>query len=206
MRLSHTLVPMRPSGTVMIDSHALATLRYIRTSMDAARTVAVPGSAGIGVGAIGVAAAILSSGALRPYWLSTWLCAAVIGALVGALLLAHQSSSTGFRLCGTPVRKVFLHLMPSLVAGAVLTLVLFRSGNPHAIPGTWLLLYGCALLHTSAVTTRLIAILGAVFVGLALLAFALADAQQTLILAIGFGAVHIFYGAVMMRRNYGVKN
>jgi hypothetical protein len=55
------------------------------------------------------------------------------------------------------------------------------------------------------VTTRLIAVLGAVFVGLALLAFALADTKQTIILGIGFGAVHIFYGAVMMRKNYGVK-
>ena len=198
---------MRPSGTVMIDSHALATLRYIRASMDAARTVAVPGSAGIGVGAIGVVAAILSSGAWHPYWLSIWLCAALIGAASGAFLLAHQSSAaSGFSLFGTPVRKVFLHLMPSLGAGAVLTWVLFRSGNLHAIPGTWLLLYGCALLHTSAVTTRLIAILGGVFVSLALLAFALADAQQTLILGIGFGAVHIFYGALMMRKNYGVQN
>ena len=198
---------MRPSATVMIDSHALATLRYIRASMDAARTVAVPGSAGMGVGAIGVAAAILSSGALHAYWLTVWLCAAGVGAIAGALLLARESSaSSGFRLSGTPVRKVFLHLLPSLGAGAVLTLVLCKSGNLHAIPGTWLLLYGCALLHTSAVTTRLIAVLGGVFVGLALFAFALADTQQTLILGIGFGAVHMSYGAVMMRRSYGVQN
>jgi len=193
---------MRPSSTVMIDSHALATLRYIRASMDAARTVAVPGSAGIAVGAIGVAAALLSSGALHAYWLTTWLCAAVAGAGAGALLLAQQTSPSGFSLSGTPVRKVFLHLLPSLGAGAVLTLVLLKSANLHAIPGTWLLLYGCALLHTSEVTTRLIAILGAVFVGLALLAFLLADTEQTLILGIGFGAVHMFYGAVMMRKNY----
>jgi hypothetical protein len=196
---------MCPSSTVMIDSHALSTLRYIRASMDAARTVAVPGSAGIAVGAIGVAAALLSGGALHPYWLSTWLCAAVAGAGAGAVLLAQQSCPKGVNLAGTPVRKVFLHLLPSLGAGAVLTWVLWRSGNLHAIPGTWLLLYGCALLHTSAVTTRLIAVLGAVFVGLALLAFALADTKQTIILGIGFGAVHIFYGAVMMRKNYGVK-
>lgn len=194
---------MRPSSTVMIDSHALATLRYIRASMDAARTVAVPGSAGIAVGAIGLASAILSAGALHPYWLSIWLGAAIAGATTGALLLAHPASARGFSLSGTPVRKVFLHLLPSLVAGAVLTAVLFRSANLHAIPGTWLLLYGCALLHASAVTTRLIAVLGGVFAGLAVLAFALPDSEQILLLGIGFGAVHIFYGAVMMRRNYG---
>jgi hypothetical protein len=198
---------MRPSSTVMIDSHALATLRYIRASMDAARTVAVPGSAGIAVGAIGVAAAILTAGVLHPYWLVTWIGAAVVGACTGAFLLAQQTSPHGFCLSGTPVRKVFLHLLPSLGAGAVLTLVLYRSGAPHAIPGTWLLLYGCALLHTSAVTTRIIAVLGAVFVGLALAAFAASDAMQAILMGVGFGAVHISYGAVMMmRKTHGNKN
>jgi hypothetical protein len=191
---------MRPSSTVMIDSHALATLRYIRASMDAARTVAVPGSAGIAVGAIGVAAAILASGALHPYWMATWIGAAIAGAGTGAFLLAHQKSAAGFSLTGTPVRKVFLHLLPSLAAGAVLTVVLLRGGDVQAIPGTWLLLYGCALLHTSAVTGRIIAVLGAAFVLLALLAFGVSEAAQTLLMGLGFGALHISYGAVMMVR------
>jgi hypothetical protein len=198
---------MRPANTVMLDSHALATLRYIRASMDAARTVAVPGSAGVAVGAIGIAAAILTGGALHPYWLATWIGAAVAGACAGAFLLAQQTLPRGFALSGTPVRKVFLHLLPSLGAGAVLTLVLYRSGDAHAIPGMWLLLYGCALLHASAVTTRIIAVLGGIFMALALLAFVASDAVQTILMGVGFGAVHLSYGALMMvRKTHGSKN
>ncbi|MFZ1906639.1 MAG: hypothetical protein WAU56_14730, partial [Steroidobacteraceae bacterium] len=65
---------MRPGNTVHMESHAVATLRYIRESMDAAGSVAVPGSAGIALGAIGLAAALLASTpALRAWWLLIWL-------------------------------------------------------------------------------------------------------------------------------------
>jgi len=76
-----------------------------------------------------------------------------------------------FTLFGAPVRRALFHLVPCIFAAAVLTVVLFRSGNLHPIPGTWLLLYGCALLCASLVTSRLIAILGGLFIVLALVAF-----------------------------------
>jgi len=34
-----------------------------------------------------------------------------------------------------------------------MTAVHWSAGNQHAIPGTWLLLYGCALLTASTATT-----------------------------------------------------
>jgi hypothetical protein len=44
------------SNTVALDSHALGTLQYIRASIDAAGLLAVPGSAGIAMGAVGITA------------------------------------------------------------------------------------------------------------------------------------------------------
>ena len=62
------------SNTVALDSHALGTLQYIRASIDAAGLLAVPGSAGIAMGAIGITATVLASlKALAPYWLEVWL-------------------------------------------------------------------------------------------------------------------------------------
>jgi hypothetical protein len=49
---------MRPSNTVTLDSHAAATLRYIRESMEAAGTIALPGSAGVVMGLVGLTAAL----------------------------------------------------------------------------------------------------------------------------------------------------
>jgi len=51
---------MRPDNTVQIDRHAAATLDYIRASMQAAASLAVPGSAGIAMGGVGLLATALA--------------------------------------------------------------------------------------------------------------------------------------------------
>jgi hypothetical protein len=197
-------VRVPPAKTVALDSHAAATLRYIRASMDAAGTLAVPGSAGVAMGTIGLfAAAFASTPPLRAHWLAVWLTAGVTASGVGGVIMARQSSRQGSTLLGAPARKLVLCLAPGLFAGAVMTVVEYRLGVLHAIPGTWLLTYGCALISTSASTTRIVGVLGALFVLLALLAFTLPDALQTLVLAVGFGALHIIFGLLIGRDSHG---
>jgi hypothetical protein len=203
-RLDGYGAPVPHAKTVALDSHAAATLRYIRASMDAAGTLAVPGSAGIAMGTIGLtAAALASTPLLRPHWLAVWLMAAASASGVGGVIMARQSSRQGSTLLGAPARKLVLCLAPGLFAGAVLTMVEYRSGELHAIPGTWLLMYGCALISTSATTTRIVGVLGALFALLALFAFALPDSLQTLALATGFGALHVIFGVLIGRTSYG---
>jgi len=189
---------VQPAKTVALDSHAAATLRYIRASMDAAGTLAVPGSAGIAMGTVGLVAGILASTPqLRSHWLAVWLSAAAIASGAGAILMARQSSRRGFTLLGAPARKFVLCLAPGLFAGAVLTGVEYHAGTLHAIPGTWLLMYGCALISTSAPTARIVGVLGSLFVLLSLLAFVLPESLQTLVLATGFGGLHVTFGLLM---------
>ena len=191
---------MRTGTPVMMDSHAIATLRYIRASMDAAATVAVPGSAGLVVGIVGVLAAALAlTPTFHPFWLAVWLAAAPIAAAAGALLMARQSSLQRFTWFGTPFRKVALCLLPGLFAGGVLTAVEWRTGQLHVIPGTWLLLYGCALVSTSATTSRVVGILGALFAALALAAYWAPDTMQIAVLGLGFGGLHLGFGVYMRR-------
>jgi Na+/melibiose symporter-like transporter len=191
-------------NTVRLDSHAAATLRYIRSSMEGAVLLAVPGSAGIVLGTIGlIAAALCFAPGVHKYWLAIWLGAALIGAIVGGILLVRESSLRGLRLAGTPLLKFALCLTPSLGAGLVMTAVHWIGGNPHAIPGTWLLLYGCALVAASAATTRIIAILGALFILFGLLALLLADDLQILMLGAGFGGLHIVFGFLIGRMGHG---
>ncbi|MBV8445552.1 MAG: hypothetical protein JOZ92_06515 [Candidatus Dormibacteraeota bacterium] len=172
--------------------------------MDAAGTLAVPGSAGVAMGTIGLlAAALASTPPLRRHWLAMWVAAAVIASAVGGVIMARQSSRQGSTLLGAPARKLVLCLAPGLFAGAVMTVVEYRSNDLHAIPGTWLLLYGCALISTSASTTRIVGVLGALFALLALLAFTLPDNLQILILATGFGALHIVFGVLIGRDGRG---
>ncbi|HWG30772.1 MAG TPA: hypothetical protein VN676_09500 [Steroidobacteraceae bacterium] len=192
---------MRSANTVQIESHAAATLRYIRASMDGAASVAVPGSAGIAMGSVGLLATALSYvPSLHEHWFGIWLVAAVVAAGVGLPLITQPASLRGLTLSGTPVRKFALCLLPSLFGGVVMTGVHWSSGNLHAIPGTWLLLYGCALISASVATTRTIAIMGASFVVLGVLALLLGSEAQVLMLGAGFGGLHILFGLLIGRK------
>src|SRR5688572_3428457 len=162
---------MPQAKIVNLDMHAIATLRYIRASMDGAGSVAIPGSAGIAMGGFGLVAAALSlMPNLAGYWLAIWLVAAPLAAIVGALLLAKSGSVATFVATGTPGRKLALGLLPSLFAGAVMTAVLWSAGLAVAIPGTWLLLYGCGLISASVSTTAIVARMGMCFAGLGIIA------------------------------------
>jgi hypothetical protein len=193
-------------NTVTLDSHAAATLRYIRASMDAAGTIVLPGSAGLAMGVVGLIAALLASTeGLRPYWLPVWLTAAAIASGAAGIVLARQASQQGSTLLGAPARKFLLCLLPGLFCGAVMTALHWNAGNLHAIPGTWLLSYGCALVSTSALTGRIVGVLGGLFVALGLLAFWLPEALQNVTLAAGFGELHLVFGILIGRRGMGGK-
>jgi hypothetical protein len=192
------------SNTVDLDSHAAATLRYIRASMEGAASFVVPGSAGIALGLIGTLATALSlAPALRDYWFQIWLIASIGGAAVGSVLLLRESSMRGLYLIGAPIRRFALCLLPSLLAGVALTAVHWTSHNLHAIPGTWLLLYGCALIAASTVTTRTICVLGGLFAMLGLVALMSPDSMQMPLLGAGFGGLHIAFGIIIGRLGHG---
>jgi hypothetical protein len=185
---------MHSANTVELDTHAAATLRYIRASMESAASLAVPGSTGIASGVIGLVATVVSlMPAMRPHWLIVWLVAAVVAAVADGALLFRQ----------VPVRRFAIALLPSLFAGAVMTAVLWSSDNLRAIPGIWLLLYGCGLIAASTTTGRSIGILGGSFVATGLLALVLPESLQIPLLGVGFGGLHIVFGYLMYRAGYG---
>jgi len=195
---------MPPAKIVNLDTHAVATLRYIRASMDAAGSVAIPGSAGIAMGIIGLATAALSlMPQLQAYWLSVWLAAAPIAAIVGGMFLARPASVASFIASGTPGRKLALGLLPSLFAGAVMTAVLWGADLVEPLPGTWLLLYGCALVSASVSTKPIVAWMGACFACLGVVALISPPVFQIPLLAAGFGGLNIFFGILIGRGAHG---
>jgi hypothetical protein len=103
------------------------------------------------------------------------------------------------------LRKFALCLSPSLGAGLVMTAVHWFGGNLHAIPGTWLLLYGCALLTASTATTRIIAVLGGLFIAFGLITLLLPDDLHVFMLGAGFGGLHIIFGFLIGRMGHGRK-
>jgi len=195
---------MPPAKPVNLDVHAIATLRYIRASMDAAGSVAVPGSAGIVMGSVGVVATGLSLvPQLQAYWLWIWLAAAPVAVLGGGLLLARSASLRSFVIPGTPARKLALGLLPCLFAGAVMSVVLWSAGHLTALPGTWLLLYGSALVSASVSTLPIVASMGLFFVALGIAALVAPGSLHIPLLGLGFGGLHILFGFLIARGVHG---
>jgi hypothetical protein len=192
---------------VPIETRALGTLAFIRTSIELSGSMVVPGMAGVVMGCIGVLAALAASASRwAAHWLVIWVLAGAIAFAVGGALMAREAAQTGHARYLGPVRKFLLCLGPALLAGAVLTFVLWRAGMEKLLPGTWLLLYGCAVLSASTVTIastmRLLCIMGALFVVLGSLAFGLPQPLHTAILGLGFGVLHILFGLLIGRMNH----
>jgi hypothetical protein len=195
-------------GPIPIESRALGTLAYIRTSIETSGSMAVPGMAGIVMGIIGIFATIVASlPRAAPHWLEIWLIAAAIASALGAAMMAREASQSGHALYLGPVRKFLLCLCPALLAGAAVTFALYRTGTTSLIPGVWLLLYGCAVLSASTVTIartmKLICIMGALFMVLGVLAFAAPPSAHTVILGMGFGALHTVFGILIGQASHG---
>jgi len=188
------------TNVVEMDTHAQATLRYIRSSMDAAALVATPGSAGIAIGSVGVIAALLAAGPGRAHSLTVWISAAPLASLLGATIMGRQQRHLGRTLFGPSVRRFVLCLAPALLVGAVLTAADLYDGDLHVIAGTWLLLYGCAVMAASATTIGLVAWLGGLFVLLGIAALLLPMSTHNLILGVGFGGLHLLFGTYLIGR------
>lgn len=204
MHRPSVVVPIHSEAPAAIESRALGTLAYIRASIESSSSMDVPGMAGIVMGSIGVLAALaVSRPRWAPYWLEIWLAAAALAFVLGGALVARQITRRGHSRYLGPARKFMLCLCPALLAGAMLTWVLWSAAAADVIPGMWLLLYGCAVLSASTVTsagiTRLVCMMGTLFVALGAMTFALPAAAHTLTLGLGFGVLHIVFGILIGR-------
>lgn len=195
---------MQSDIPISIESRALGTLAYIKRSIESSGSMAVPGTAGIVMGCIGMLTALAASTPRwAPHWAAIWMLGGATAFVGGGALMAREAAQSGHARYLGPVRKFLLCLCPALFAGAVLTGVLWRAGLVSLLPGTWLLLYGCAVLSATLMTApammRLIGTMGALFVVCGALAFEVGPHWHNLILGGGFGLLHLVFGFLIGR-------
>lgn len=178
-------------------------IQFIRDTMQrSASFTAVPGWGGVAMGVIGCSAAAIAARQPTPRaWLGVWLAAAVAGFATGVFSLARKANRHGVDLARQPARGFALSLLPPLLAGAVLTAALARAEAVALLPGTWLLLYGTAVLTAGAYSVRIVPILGALLATLGMVAL-FVPRLGDLTMGAGFGVLHIVFGVVIARR-YG---
>jgi hypothetical protein len=184
---------------VQLHEHAMDNLRYIRRTLErAGEFTAVPGVGGMWMGSTALVAAWIAgprTGA--PRWLAIWLLESVAALLIGIAGAALKSRRVRIPLLSGPGRKFVAGFAPAMVAGGVLTVVLFRQGMPAVLPGIWLLLYGAAVVSGGAASVRVVPAMGACFMLSGALALFLPAAWGDVLLAAGFGGLHIVFGTII---------
>jgi len=195
----------RGSEPPALHARAMDNLAFIRSAMEnASAFTAVSGWGMVVVGVLAIAAALV--GAVQPTrarWLDVWLAAGAAALVVQLWAMLAKARVSGSSLLSGPGRKFVLAVSPPLVAGAVLTLVLWRSGNVAVLPGLWLLLYGVAVTAGGAFSVEIVPVLGICFVIAGVLALFTPAGWNDWILGAAFGGLHVAFGIPIARRHGG---
>jgi len=187
-----------------LHDRALDNLRFIRDTMERAGSfTAVPGWGMAAVGATALAAATLAARQATPeLWLATWLAEAVVALGIGGWSLARKAHAVNDPLLSGPARRVGLSFLPPMVVGGLLTIALYRAGLVHALPATWLLLYGTGVVTGGAFSVRIVPVMGLAFMAVGTVALFAPAGWGNLWMAAGFGGLHLLFGIIVARR-YG---
>jgi len=192
------------SEPIRLEDRAIADLSFIRDTMARAGTVtSVPGWGGVAMGVTAMVAALIASrqGSYAE-WLMVWLGEAVIALGLGGIAMVRKAELSRTPLFTGAGRAFIRAFVPPIVAGALLTILFYRSGLLPRLPGVWLLLYGTAVTTAGSHSIRVVPILGGSFMLLGALAFLSPESWGNLYMAIGFGALHVGFGLLIARR-YG---
>lgn len=184
---------------------ALDNLQFIRETMEGAtRFTAVSGLGEATVGATALVAAWIAAQQTSPAgWLLIWLLEAAVALVITTGAFAWKARRAKISLDSQPGRRFALSLLPPLCAGAVLTAVLLRAGMFSSLPGVWLLLYGTGVVTGGAFSVRTVPVMGLGFMAAGAAALFAPAAWGDVMMAAGFGGLHIFFGAVIAWRHGG---
>jgi hypothetical protein len=188
-----------------LHARAMADLRFIRETMESASAFsAFSGWGLILIGGVATACGLVA--ARQPThlgWLTAWVAAAGISALIGALSTARKTRSAQEPLIPGPARKFALSLAPAVVSGALLTAALERAEGFDLLPGMWLLLYGAGLVAAGAWSVKVVPVIGAAFMVLGAVGLLLPLPWGNWLLIGGFGGLHVAFGVIVGRKHGG---
>jgi hypothetical protein len=121
-------------------------------------------------------------------------------AVLGAILFSQRNArKAGQKFWTISTQRLLVHLMIPLIAGGSFTLILVSRDNLELIPAVMLIFYGLSLVNAGKFTFSEIHYLGLTQIVLGILAGVFIS-YGLLLWTIGFGMMHIVYGAVMYYR------
>jgi hypothetical protein len=195
---------MKSAKVVSINERAFENLKYIRETMErAGYFTAVPGWGGVLIGVSALFTAFMSNRLpSNELWFESWLGEALLAIAIGGWAMIEKAKTSNVTLFYGAGRKFAVNLSPAMIAGGILTLVLYREHLFGIMPGLWLLLYGVAIVTGGAFSVRVVPLMGISFMTLGAAALFSPFAWANWFMAAGFGVLHIIFGIVIARR-YG---
>jgi hypothetical protein len=165
---------------------------------------AIPGVGGVVTGVVGLIAAVVAGRQpTADRWLGTWLGAASIAVIVELAAMAWKARRAGITLTGASVRRFALGIAAPLVAGAAITYELWSVRSFTVMAPVWLLLYGAGVLTSGMFSVPVVRALGACFMAVGIAAVLTPPEWGNVWLAIGFGGLHVGFGAHIARNHGG---
>ncbi|MEL6924547.1 MAG: hypothetical protein AAFO94_10910 [Bacteroidota bacterium] len=213
----------------MMDSgkQHLETLSEIRSLMErSSKFISLSGLSGVSAGVIALAGAALAFAyldkipfdgstyryiqnsvenggkwGLEPLSFFALLAAGVMILAVGAgiLFTTRKARADGQAIWNTLTKRLLTSLAIPLATGGIFCLILVANGDAHLVASSTLIFYGLALVNASKFTLRDIRYLGLSEIVLGLISMGYIGMSLEC-WAIGFGVLHIVYGAVMYYR------
>jgi hypothetical protein len=123
----------------------------------------------------------------------------VASLFTGFYLSRHKAKKDGLPLWTATSRRLVLNLAIPLVSGGLFILILLYNGHFGLAAPACLIFYGLALIHASPNTVDEVRYLGFCEIILGLVS-AWLQGYGLLFWAIGFGLLHIVYGAIMYNK------
>ncbi|MBB4036127.1 cell division septal protein FtsQ [Dysgonomonas hofstadii] len=182
-------------------------LKHIRSMMErSSKFLSLSGMSGVSAGLVALIGAFAAYNILKgslsvtgnvKYDLVLLAIIVILGAaIVGFYFCARKAKKNGSRLWMPVTYQVLADFMIPMAVGGIFCAILLYHNIWFLIAPSMLIFYGLALIIAGERTYKDIKILGACEIILGLFA-AIADWNNLIFWAIGFGILHIIYGLVM---------
>jgi hypothetical protein len=100
-------------------------------------------------------------------------------------------------------RLFFMTNAPAFIAGAILTASLNDMVSSEVLSGTWLLLSGSGIAACGLFSIPVVGVAGVGFMMLGAIGLWLPAGSAPVVLALGFGGIHIALGVLVLRNHGG---
>jgi hypothetical protein len=193
-----------PGDPPALHDRAMENLRFIRETIERATPfTAVSGWGEIAIGATALVAAPLAArAATDAAWMTIWICEAALAIAISGTAMVWKARRAGIAWLTGAGRKFALSFTPPIFVAMLLTVVLYRAGLADLLPGTWLALYGTAVMAGGTFSVPSVVWMGASFLAAGAVALFAPAAWGNAFMAAGFGGLHILFG-VWIARRYG---